>query len=314
MCEDKQKLSTHFGALADLLKEAHFWAAQDNAEYIGKEHVQKALDEKVHRSSLIKEHIQEMVRRGTLLVDITGQATGQVNGISVMNLGDYMFGRPSRITATVGPGGHGIVDIEREVELGGAIHSKGVLIIGGYLTQKYAQDMVLTLAGKLVFEQSYEGVEGDSASGAELFAILSALSRLTIKQGIAVTGSVNQHGEIQPIGAVNEKVEGFYEVCKAQGLTGDQGVIIPQGNIQHLMLSQEVVQAVEEGNFHIWAIKKVDEGMEVLTGVPAGERAADGEFTPDTVNYLVQQRLAEFAEYLKEFPEMALGGPGASGG
>jgi predicted ATP-dependent protease len=226
-----------------------------------------------------------------------------------MDLGDYTFGKPSRITASVGPGAQGIVDIEREVELGGAVHSKGVLILGGYLTQKYAQDMVLTLAGRLVFEQSYEGVEGDSASGAELFAILSALSKLPIKQGIAVTGSVNQHGEVQPIGSVNDKVEGFYEICKAQGLPGEQGVVIPQGNVQHLMLSDEVVQAVRDHRFHIWAIKDVDEGMAILTGVLAGEVTADGEFPPGTVNYLVQERLAGFAEYLKEYPEVTGGGP-----
>jgi predicted ATP-dependent protease len=309
MVEDKQKLSTHFGALADILKEAHFWADQENAECIGVAQVQRALDKKVHRSDLLREHIHEMIQRGTLLVDTTGQAVGQLNGISVMDLGDYTFGKPSRITASVGPGAQGIVDIEREVELGGAVHSKGVLILGGYLTQKYAQDMVLTLAGRLVFEQSYEGVEGDSASGAELFAILSALSKLPIKQGIAVTGSVNQHGEVQPIGSVNDKVEGFYGICKAQGLPGEQGVVIPQGNVQHLMLSDEVVQAVRDHRFHIWAIKDVDEGMEILTGVLAGEVTADGEFPPGTVNYLVQERLAGFAEYLKEYPEVTGGGP-----
>jgi predicted ATP-dependent protease len=308
--EDQEKLSTHFGALGDLLREANFWALQENGQQIEESHVDRAVEEKIHRSDLIKEHIQEMIFRGSLLVETTGEAAGQINGISTLNLGGYLFGRPSRITATVGPGGQGIVDIEREVELGGAVHSKGVLIVSGYLAQRYAQDILLTLAGRLVFEQSYEGVEGDSASSAELFAILSALSSLPIKQGIAVTGSVNQYGEIQPIGAVNQKIEGFFEVCRAQGMTGDQGVIIPRRNLQNLMLSKDVVEAVRSGEFHVWAIDTVDQGISILTGVAAGTRDEEGAFPPDTVNYWVEQRLRDFAEYLRDFPGRNAVGPG----
>lgn len=300
LAEDQQKLSTHFGVLVDLVREANYWATQEQAPYIGEAHVQKALDQKVYRSNLIQERIQEMIAQGTLLIDTTGAAIGQVNGLSVIQLGDYEFGKPSRITASVQPGREGILDIEREVKLGGPLHSKGVLILSGYLAHQYAQDKPLTLEARLVFEQSYEGVEGDSASSAELYAILSALARLPIKQGIAVTGSVNQHGEIQAIGGVNEKIEGFFEVCKAKGLTGDQGVIIPQANVRNLMLREEVVEAVQAGQFHIWAVHTVEEGIEILTGVPAGERGADGKFPEGTVNALVEQRLREFAEYLRE--------------
>lgn len=301
LAEDQEKLSTHFGALADIIREAHFWA--QNALHVSAKHVQKALDEKVYRSNLIQEKIEEMIARGTLLIDTVGQAVGQVNGLSVVSLGDYLFGKPSRITASVGPGREGIIDIEREVELGGPIHSKGVLILSGYLAQKYAQDKPLTLGARLVFEQSYEGVEGDSASSAELYALLSALSDLAVKQGVAVTGSVNQHGEVQAIGGVNQKIEGFFDVCKTKGLTEEQGVIIPQSNVQNLMLREDVIEAVKANRFHIWAVKTIDEGIEILTGVPAGERGPDGKFPKNTVNHRVEQRLREFAECLKEFPE-----------
>jgi lon-related putative ATP-dependent protease len=303
LAEDQQKLSTHFGAIADIIREANYWALQEGSSHIRARHVQRALDEKVYRSNLIQERIQEMIARGTLLIDTEGQAVGQVNGLSVINLGDYTFGKPSRITASVGAGREGIIDIEREVELGGPIHSKGVLILSGYLAQKYAQDKPLTLTAKLVFEQSYEGVEGDSASSAELYALLSALSGVPIKQGIAVTGSVNQHGEVQAIGGVNEKIEGFFDVCKIKGLTGEQGVLIPKSNVQNLMLREDIVEAVRAKKFHIWAVSTIDEGIEILTGVPAGERGRDGKFPEGTINYLVDQRLREFAECLKEISE-----------
>jgi len=303
LAEDQQKLSTHFGAIADIIREANYWALQEGSSHIRARHVQRALDEKVYRSNLIQERIQEMIARGTLLIDTKGQAVGQVNGLSVINLGDYTFGKPSRITASVGAGREGIIDIEREVELGGPIHSKGVLILSGYLAQKYAQDKPLTLTAKLVFEQSYEGVEGDSASSAELYALLSALSGVPIKQGIAVTGSVNQHGEVQAIGGVNEKIEGFFDVCKIKGLTGEQGVLIPKSNVQNLMLREDIVEAVRAKKFHIWAVSTIDEGIEILTGVPAGERGRDGKFPEGTINYLVDQRLREFAECLKEISE-----------
>jgi lon-related putative ATP-dependent protease len=270
LAEDQQKLSTHFGAIADIIREANYWALQEGSSHIRARHVQRALDEKVYRSNLIQERIQEMIARGTLLIDTEGQAVGQVNGLSVINLGDYTFGKPSRITASVGAGREGIIDIEREVELGGPIHSKGVLILSGYLAQKYAQDKPLTLTAKLVFEQSYEGVEGDSASSAELYALLSALSGVPIKQGIAVTGSVNQHGEVQAIGGVNEKIEGFFDVCKIKGLTGEQGVLIPKSNVQNLMLREDIVEAVRAKKFHIWAVSTIDEGIEISDGGAGG--------------------------------------------
>ncbi|MDH5267515.1 MAG: ATP-dependent protease, partial [Candidatus Bathyarchaeota archaeon] len=237
-------------------------------------------------------------------------AAGQVNGLSVMSLGDFAFGRPSRVTASIGLGREGVIDIEREAKLGGRIHSKGVMILSGYLAEKYAQDKPLSLSARLVFEQSYEEVEGDSASSTEVYAVLSALSGLPIKQGIAVTGSVNQKGEVQAIGGVNQKIEGFFEVCKAQGLTGQQGVIIPESNIQNLMLRDEVVDAVKAGSFHIYPVKTIDEGIEVLTGVKAGLRQSDRTFDEKTVNYRVDKRLKEMADKLREFPEFIVRGRG----
>ncbi|MCS7285780.1 MAG: AAA family ATPase [Anaerolineae bacterium] len=296
---DQDKLSTRFAEIADIIREAHFWAEKDSSSFVKAEHVQKALDERVYRSNLIQERIQEMIEKGVILIDTEGEKVGQVNGLSVVNLGDFAFGRPTRITASIGVGKEGIVDIERETKLGGPIHTKGVLILTGYLLNKYAQDKPLTLAARLVFEQSYEGVEGDSASAAEVFALLSALSGLPIKQGIAVTGSLNQKGEIQAIGGVNEKIEGFFEVCKAKGLNGQQGVVIPKANVSNLMLKEEVIEAVKEGKFHIWAIETVDEGIEILTGVKAGERREDGTFEENTVNYLVDKRLRELSKRLE---------------
>jgi predicted ATP-dependent protease len=219
-----------------------------------------------------------MIKKGILLIDTEGYAVGQVNGLSVIGLGDTAFGRPSRVTASIGLGREGIIDIEREAALGGPIHTKGVMILEGYISNKYARDKPLSLSAHLVFEQSYEGVEGDSASSTELYAILSALSEVPIKQSIAVTGSINQRGEVQAIGGVNEKIEGYYEVCKVRGLTGEQGVLIPESNIQNLMLKEEVVDAIREGKFHIYAVKTVDEGIEVLTGMKAGSRLPDGSF------------------------------------
>ena len=301
LAEDQTQLSTQFGTLADLVREAHFWARQEEAPFVSAAHVRKAIEEKVSRANLIQEHMQEMITRGTLFIDTTGHAVGQVNGLSVISLGDYLFGRPSRITASVGPGREGIIDIEREVSLGGPLHSKGLLIVSGYLAQQYAQDKPLTLVARLVFEQSYEGVEGDSASSAELYALLSALSGSPIRQGIAVTGSVNQHGEVQAIGGVNQKIEGFFDVCQAKGLTGEQGVLIPHSNVPHLMLREDVVEAVQAQQFHIWAVKTIDEGMEILTGMPAGARGAEGCFPAGTLNERVDRRLREFAECLKAF-------------
>jgi lon-related putative ATP-dependent protease len=301
LAEDQTKLSTQFGTLADLIREAHFWARHEDAPLVSAAHVRQAIEAKVSRVNLIQEYIQEMITRGTLCIDTTGHAVGQVNGLSVISLGDYLFGRPSRITASVSPGREGIIDIEREVSLGGPLHSKGILIVSGYLAHQYAQDKPLTLVARLVFEQSYEGVEGDSASSAELYALLSALSGVPIRQGIAVTGSVNQHGEVQAIGGVNQKIEGFFDVCQAKGLTGEQGVLIPSSNMPHLMLREDVVDAVKAQQFHVWAVKTIDEGMEILTGMPAGIRDTAGCFPAGTLNERVDRRLREFAECLKAF-------------
>jgi len=303
LAEDQRKLSTRFSEVADIIREANFYASQDGTENITAGHIAKALEEKVYRSNLIQQKILEMTQRGLILIDTSGARVGQVNGLSVIGFGDYAFGKPSRVTAGIGLGREGLVDIEREAKMGGPIHTKGVLILGGYLANKYAQDKPLSLSARLVFEQSYEGVEGDSASGAELYAILSALADLPIKQNIAVTGSVNQRGEVQAIGGVNEKIEGFYELCKARDLKGDESVMIPKSNVQDLMLKEEVVAAVEKGRFHIYPVSNIDEGIEILTGVKAGERSRDGTFDPDTVNHRVDQRLREMAETMAKFAE-----------
>lgn len=302
---DQKKLSTRFADIADIIREASFYAVQENAKYITNIHIKKALEEKVYRSNLIQEKIQEMVRRGVILIATEAETIGQVNGLSVINLGDFAFGRPSRVTVSIGMGKGGIIDIEREAKLGGPIHTKGVMILSGYIAEKFAQDKPLSLSARLVFEQSYGGIEGDSASSTELYAILSALSELPIKQGIAVTGSVNQKGEVQAIGGVNEKIEGFFEVCKINGLRGQQGVIIPDSNVQNLMLKEEVVEAVRAGNFHIYPVKTIDQGIEILTGVKGGRRKPDETFEKGSVNYRVNKRLREIAERLKEFPESA---------
>jgi lon-related putative ATP-dependent protease len=307
VAEDQQKLSTRFAEVADLVREANFYATEENSNLVTGKHVEKAIEEKIYRSKLIQEKIQEMIQRGVLLIDTDVEKVGQVNGLSVMGLGDFAFGNPSRVTASIGLGREGVIDIEREAKMGGPIHTKGVLILSGYLNEKYAQDKPLSLTARLVFEQSYGGVEGDSASSTELYAMLSALSGLPIKQRIAVTGSVNQKGEVQAIGGVNEKIEGFFEVCKAKGLTGQQGVMIPDSNIQNLMLKEEIVDAVKAGKFHIYSAKTIDEGIEVLTGVKAGEKRQDGTFEDGTVNYRVDKHLKEMAERLKDFPSFSTG-------
>jgi len=298
---DQLKLSTRFAEVADIIREANFYALRDNATKTTGAHIMKAIEEKIYRSRLIQEKIQEMISRGIILIGTEDAVVGQVNGLSVMGLGDFAFGGPSRVTASLGLGREGVVDIEREAKMGGPIHTKGVLILSGYLNEKFAQDKPLSLSARLVFEQSYESVEGDSASSTELYAILSALSGLPIKQSIAVTGSVNQKGEVQAIGGVNEKIEGFFEVCKAKGLTGKQGVMIPESNVQNLMLREEVVNAVKEGKFHMYSVKTIDEGIEVLTGVEAGAPQKDGTFEEGTVNYKVNKRLKDMAEKLREF-------------
>jgi lon-related putative ATP-dependent protease len=302
LADDQQKLSTRFSLVSDIIREASYYATKENAENTTKEHVEKAIEEKLYRSALIQEKIQEFIQRGFFLVDTDGERVGQINGLSVMSAGDIEFGRPSRVTASVGVGRSGIMDIEREAALGGPTHTKGVLILSGYLNNKYAQDKPISLSARLVFEQSYEGVDGDSASSTELYSILSALSGLPINQAIAVTGSVNQKGDVQAIGGVNEKIEGYFEVCKAKGLTGKQGVMIPASNVQNLMLKEEILDAAKKKKFAIYTVSTIDEGIEVLTGVKAGARKPDGTFEKDTVSYLVNQRLKEMAETIKEYP------------
>ncbi len=302
LASDQKKLSTRFAAVADIIREASFYAEEEGVEHTSKRHLDRALEEKVYRSNLIQKKIEEMISRGVLLIDTEGEKVGQVNGLAVLALGDYGFGRPNRLTASVGVGREGIVDIEREAKMGGPIHTKGVMILSGFLNGRYARDKPLSLSARLVFEQSYSGVEGDSASSTELYALLSALSGKPIKQYLAVTGSVNQKGEVQAIGGVNEKIEGFYEVCKANGLNAMQGVVIPASNVENLMLKEEVVEAIKTGKFHVYPVNTIDEGIEILTGVKAGERLVDGTFEEGTINHLVQKRVMEMAERIKEYP------------
>ena len=293
---DAEKLSTHMHSIADLLREADYWAGEAQHHVIAATDVQRAIDAQIRRLDRVRERIQEEIQRGTILIDTQGAAVGQVNGLSVLSMGQFAFGRPSRITARVRLGRGEVVDIEREVALGGPIHSKGVLILSAYLGARYAADRPLSLSASLVFEQSYSGVEGDSASSAELYALLSALADLPVKQGLAVTGSVNQRGQVQPIGGVNEKIEGFFDTCRAQGLTGEQGVLIPASNVKHLMLRHDVVAAVAAGQFQVYAVETIDQGIEILTGVLAAERDASGEFPVGSVNQRVEARLLTLAD------------------
>jgi len=301
LADDSQRLTLRTRSIYDLLYEADYWAEQNNREEIIPEDVQKAIDAQTHRADRIRERSQEQILRETVLIDTAGEAVGQVNGLSILQIGEFAFGKPSRITARVRPGRGEVIDIEREVEMGGPLHSKGVLILTGFLGARFARRQPLALSASLVFEQSYGGVDGDSASSAELYALLSAMSGLPIRQSLAVTGSVNQHGQIQAIGGVNEKIEGFFDICKARGLTGDQGVLIPASNVKHLMLRQDVVDAAVQGGFHVYPVDKIDQGIELLTGVAVGEIDEQGEFPPETVNGRVQVTLAEFAECARAF-------------
>jgi lon-related putative ATP-dependent protease len=303
MSGDTRKLSTHLRSVADLLHESDYYARAGQVTTVDAGHVQQAIDAQERRASRIKEKLQEAIQRGTILIATTGEVSGQVNGLSVIEMGGYAFGVPHRITARVRLGEGEVIDIEREVELGGPLHSKGVLILGGFLGSHYAADLPLSLSASLVFEQSYGQVEGDSASSAELYALLSALAGTPIKQSLAVTGSVNQHGEIQAIGGVNEKIEGFFDICKARGLGGEQGVLIPASNVPNLMLRNDVVKAAENGLFHVYPVASVDQGLALLTGLSAGEADANGLFPPDTVNGRVQARLKELARLRQSFAE-----------
>ena len=295
LADDAEKLTAHMGSIVDLVREADYWARRARSRTVKAAHVQRAIDAKVYRSDRLRERIQEEIRRGTLVIETEGEAVGQVNGLAVLQLDDFSFGRPSRISCRVRIGQGRVVDIEREVALGGPLHSKGVLILSAYLGTRFARKRPLSLSASLVFEQSYGGVDGDSASSAELYALLSALSGMPIKQSLAVTGSVDQNGRVQAIGGVNEKIEGFFDVCKARRLSGDQGVLIPAANVKHLMLRADIVEAVESGHFHIYAIETVDQGIAVLTGEIAGDADEDGDYPFGSVNRAVVRGLAELA-------------------
>jgi lon-related putative ATP-dependent protease len=299
----QEKIATSFPVLTDLIRESDYWAGQEKQPVVQEKHVDQAVEARVYRSNMIEEHIQEMIDRGTLMIDVAGEVVGQVNGLAVYPVADYLFGKPSRITASTAMGRAGIINIEREAELSGSTHNKGVLILSGYLREKYAQDKPLSMSASIAFEQSYGGVDGDSASSTEIYALLSSLSGVPLRQDIAVTGSVNQKGEIQAIGGVNQKIEGFYDCCRNIGLTGRQGVMVPQSNVKDLMLRKDVVEAVKNGKFHIYAVKTIDEGIEILTGKKAGEKQSDGTYLNGDINFLVNEKLKEFAEGLKAFGE-----------
>jgi predicted ATP-dependent protease len=298
--EDQNKLSTRFSDMVDLLIESEYWAGKEKAGLVSGKHVERAIVEKNFRLNLIEKRLQELIAEGTVLVDVEGGVVGQVNGLAVYQMGDFSFGKPSRITAKTFMGRGGILNIERESKMSGKSHDKGVLILGGYLGGKYAQQSPLTLSSSVCFEQSYDGVDGDSASSTELYAILSSLAEIPIKQGVAVTGSVNQNGEVQAIGGVNFKIEGHFDVCRLKGMTGEQGVMIPKTNARNLMLRTDVVEAVKAGKFRIYAVATIDEGVEVLTGVAAGARNSDGTYPQGSVNDRVQKKLQHFTEQQKK--------------
>jgi lon-related putative ATP-dependent protease len=314
VADDSQRLTTHMRTIADLMREADYWASCDGASIVRREHVRVAIDKSIHRVDRLRERIQEEIQRGTLMIDTEGAKVAQINGLSVLQLGNFAFGRPSRITATARLGKGEVIDIEREVALGGAIHSKGVLILGSFLAARYAPDHPLSLTASVVFEQSYGPIDGDSASVAELCALLSALADVPIRQSLAVTGSINQHGSVQPIGGVNEKIEGFFDVCRVRGLNGQHGVLIPASNVKHLMLRDDVVAAASGGQFHIYAIETIDQAIGLLTGLPAGERQPDGSFPAGSVNQRVQARLLEMFHLRQKYgsesaPSKAAGSP-----
>jgi lon-related putative ATP-dependent protease len=294
---DKQKISTHFNTINEVVGEAATWAKLSKAKIVTKEFIQKALDERIERIKKYDTKYLEMVKEETLLIETEGFRKGQINGLTVISIGDYSFGKPAKVTANTYMGNAGIVNIEREVDMSGASHSKGVMILTGYLGDQFAQDFPISLTASLCFEQLYGGVDGDSASSTELYAILSSLSEIPISQSIAVTGSVNQKGEIQPIGGVNEKIEGFYQICKLRGLNGEHGVMIPIQNVRNLHLPDEIVDSVKKGKFHIYAVSTINEGIEILTGVPAGNKDKNGKFPFGTVNYLVSEKLKKYYQY-----------------
>ncbi|HAE42160.1 MAG TPA: ATP-dependent protease [Clostridiales bacterium] len=296
IAENKDKLTSQFNRLVDVLYEADSWASSHGSDLVRKEHVSKAIEQKINRNNMYEEKILELFKDKTYLLDVEGEKVGEINGLAVVSTGEYSFGKPSKITVSTYSGRSGLINIEREARTSGKIHDKGVMIIHGYMGYKYAQEKPLALSASIVFEQLYSGIDGDSASSTELYAILSSLSEVPIKQGIAVTGSVNQRGMIQPIGGVNEKIEGYFKVCQIKGLTGEQGVIIPHQNINNLMLSDDVIEAVKNEVFHIYAVKTVDQGIEILTGRPAGYKDEKGCYEKDTIHYLVDQKLTAYLE------------------
>ena len=291
LADDSEKLTTHMTAIADLIREADYWAREGKAETIDARHIQQALDAQMYRAGRIRERMQEQIERNTIVINTDGSRIGEVNGLAVYQLDHISFGKPSRISARVHPGRGGVIDIEREVALGGALHTKGVLILSGYLAGKYSKDAPLALSANLVFEQSYGGVDGDSASSTELYVLISAIAEIPLKQSIAVTGSVDQYGRVQAIGGVNEKIEGFFDICAARGLTGEQGVMIPASNVKHLMLRKDVVEACAQKRFAVYPVATIDEGLEILTGLPAGEADEKGEFPIGSVNREVVSKL-----------------------
>ena len=299
LAEDQSRLTTSFYRVADLVREASFWAGEEEAPIVSRSHVRKAIKEWKHRYNMVEERIGELIEEGTLMVQTKGKVVGQVNGLSVYSMGDYKFGKPTRITAKVFLGKAGMVNIEREVKLSGSIHNKGVLIVASYLAMRYARDFPLSLSSSVTFEQTYDEVEGDSATAAELIALTSAIAGVPVKQNVAITGSMDQHGRIQPIGGVNEKIEGFFASCRDHGLRGDEGVVIPRANMKNLMLSDEVVESVAQGTFNIYTVETVDEAIEILTGIKAGERGKKGAFPAGSFNRRVEDRLREMAELIK---------------
>lgn len=301
MVQDKDKLSAKFGEIVDILRESNYWAQKDGAGLVDKKHIDKAFEEKVYRSNMIEKRIQELIQENTLIIETEGESIGQLNGISVLDMGDYSFGMPSRITARTYLGRGQLINIEREAKLSGNIHSKGVLILNGYIGEKFGQNKPLALAASICFEQTYQEVEGDSASSAELYCLLSSLSELPLAQNIAVTGSVDQRGKIQPVGSINEKVEGFFAVCKTRGLSGKHGVIIPRQNVKNLVLKDEVIDAIRDKKFHVYPVETIDEGIEILTGVPAGRVQKDGTYPKATVYNKVDAKLRDYAHTLKTF-------------
>ncbi len=301
LADNQKKLSVRFGELVKTIREASFWAQQKHRKLVSRRDVETAIENRIYRHNLIEEKIHEAITERTINIDVSGFKVGQINGLAVYDLGDHVFGRPSRITVNTFIGSRGVINIEREAKLSGKIHDKGVLILSSFFYQKFGQNMPLSFSASITFEQSYSGIDGDSASSAELYGLISSLSQVPINQGIAVTGSVNQKGEIQAIGGVNEKIEGFFKVCQSKGLTGEQGVIIPRANVKNLLLKSEIVEAVRQGKFRIWAVDNIEDGLYILTGKKCGKPHKDGSYTKDSIFEKVRQKLFDFAKQTQAF-------------